>query len=375
MSLLAVLLCLGACDSSSTPDAAVVADADRGDAGGIVVTGIREEEVTFTGSAGVTLRGTLTIPQTAQPASLPAVVLLHGSGPSDRDSTTESALLTRYPEPVRPFALLADALGRRGFVVLRYDKRTCFRENSDGRCPTPVAQAEYDLNASTIPDVIEDGASAIRYVAGRSETLEQGVVVVGFSQGGNWVPRLLAELPDVTRAGVLLAAASLRADRAYVRQLRRSADYLESFGDASLRDDIDALRALADDAEESLAAIRAGTFEGAIYQGSPVEFWQDWMTHTDDIRAELVGAPSPILALNGDRDFNVDADQLADYERWIEESGRDDCRALLVPGATHQFMTVEPSGEIDLAFSPVAFAAIDEFLADQGLGAGQVTRR
>jgi len=72
-----------------------------------------QEEVTFTNRmAGVTLAGTLTVPQSGGP--YPAVVLISGSGEQDRDE------LIYYH---RPFLVLADYLSQRGIAVLRYDER------------------------------------------------------------------------------------------------------------------------------------------------------------------------------------------------------------------------------------------------------------
>src|SRR5262249_27227818 len=68
-------------------------------------------EAVSSGKAPYMLSGTLTVPATGTPA--PAVVLLHGSGPNDRDGTVGG---------VKPLMDLAEGLSSRGFVVLRYDK-------------------------------------------------------------------------------------------------------------------------------------------------------------------------------------------------------------------------------------------------------------
>ena len=71
----------------------------------------RCEEVSFTND-GIFFSGTMTIPNVGR--NFPAVVLVAGSGPHDRDENVFGH---------KPFLLLADALSRNGFVVLRYDER------------------------------------------------------------------------------------------------------------------------------------------------------------------------------------------------------------------------------------------------------------
>jgi hypothetical protein len=73
-----------------------------------------DHEVRFTHGA-VTLAGTLTLP--ADRGLHPAVVLVSGSGPQDRDETIPGV------PGYAPFRWIADHLGRREMAVLRYDDR------------------------------------------------------------------------------------------------------------------------------------------------------------------------------------------------------------------------------------------------------------
>ena len=68
-----------------------------------------EEEVTFS-NAEITLAGTLTLPDA--PTRHPAVVLLQGSGPLNRDEEVFG---------MKPFVIIADFFARNGIAVLRYD--------------------------------------------------------------------------------------------------------------------------------------------------------------------------------------------------------------------------------------------------------------
>jgi pimeloyl-ACP methyl ester carboxylesterase len=139
------------------------------------------QEVSFPGGAnGVVLAGTLTRPRISNP--VPALVLVHGSGKTDRDESGYGH---------KPFLVLADALTRAGFAVLRYDKRGVGQSTGDGRAATTL-----DLKA--------DAQAAIRYLQGRSKIDTLRIAVVGHSEGGT-IAALLAADPVPPAAAVSLA--------------------------------------------------------------------------------------------------------------------------------------------------------------------------
>ena len=141
------------------------------------------EDVTFT-NGDFTLAGTLTIPNDGN--SFPAVVFVHGTGLLDRDETMFGH---------KPFMLLADALSRRGFAVLRYDKRGAGESHTYG--PTSLATSL----------MAEDAMAAVRYLAARPEVDPSQVGILGHSEGGMIAIINAATYPDeiayiVSMAGV-----------------------------------------------------------------------------------------------------------------------------------------------------------------------------
>ena len=140
------------------------------------------EEVTFT-NGDITLAGTLTLPDAG--SRFPAVVMLVGSGSLDRDENIFGH---------KGHLLLADALSRQGFAVLRYDKRGV-GASTGGKCTDPVEE------------LASDAMAAVRFVATRPEVDALRVGIVGHSEGGIIAIMNAAQYPDeiayiVSMAGV-----------------------------------------------------------------------------------------------------------------------------------------------------------------------------
>ncbi len=137
------------------------------------------EEVRFPSAAeGVVLAGTLTRP--TEPTGAPAVVLISGSGPQDRDHTLMGH---------RPFLVLADHLTRRGITVLRFDDRG-------------VADSGGSFSAATTRDFADDALGAAAFLRGRGL---RSVGLAGHSEGGLVAPMAAIRDPEIDFV-VLLAA-------------------------------------------------------------------------------------------------------------------------------------------------------------------------
>lgn len=130
------------------------------------------------------LPATLTLPKGNGP--FPTVVLVHGSGPGDRDESVGGA---------KPFLDLAQGLATRGVAVLRYEKRT--RQY-------PVPEAYPTMTAETVEDALR-AAALLRNQPGIAP---QRIYVLGHSQGGYMMPRILQS--DRHLAGAILLAANAR---------------------------------------------------------------------------------------------------------------------------------------------------------------------
>jgi dipeptidyl aminopeptidase/acylaminoacyl peptidase len=121
----------------------------------------REEEVSYSNPAAkIQLAATLTIPPGKGP--FPAVLLMVGSGPHDRDETLMGH---------KPFLVLADYLTRKGIVVLRADKRG-------------VGKSGGDYSRAVMADFASDAEAGVAYLKTRAEVKRHKIGVVGHIEGG-----------------------------------------------------------------------------------------------------------------------------------------------------------------------------------------------
>ena len=146
----------------------------------------RESDVRVV-SGSVSLRGTLTLPLGEGP--FPAVVLLHGSGPQDRDETIGG---------LRPFQDLAQGLASRGIAVLRYEKRT--------KVYGKEMAAAGDITVKD--EVLDDALAALGLLREAAGVDRRRLFVVGHSLGALLAPRIA--VLDGAVAGVVLLASPSR---------------------------------------------------------------------------------------------------------------------------------------------------------------------
>ncbi|MGD9902448.1 MAG: alpha/beta hydrolase family protein [Vicinamibacterales bacterium] len=134
---------------------------------------------------GFTLAGSVTMPPT--PARrMPAVVLIGGSGPADRDSMVAGIPIVGQ---------MAQALAEAGFLVVRYDKRG-------------IGQSGGRPETATLRDYADDARAVVNYLRkDRDDVDDDRIAVVGHSEGA-WVALQLAAATRDVKAVVLVAGAS-----------------------------------------------------------------------------------------------------------------------------------------------------------------------
>lgn len=244
-------------------------------------------ESVMIGEAPWQLPGTLLLPEDAS-GPVPAVVLVHGSGPNDRDESVSA---------VKPFRDLAQALSQRGIAVLRYDKRTYVYGKE-------IASAE-DFAAFTVEEeTIQDAIAAGNLLRQDSRIDPQRIYLLGHSLGGMLAPRIVSE-SDGLFAGMILANGSNRSLlEIMLRQLTDAAEAVPEAQQESYR----AMLAQAASAAEALPAMTAEEAQSAVIWGQNAYYFWEMAQHPAPADY-LTSLSIPTMLINGQRDFQVNVQE------------------------------------------------------------------
>ncbi len=233
------------------------------------------------------LPGTLSLPAAERP--VPGVVIVHGSGPHDRDGSIG---------PNKPYLDLAEGLVAAGIAVLRYDKRTLVHR-------ADLASLGTDFTVDD--EVVDDAIAAVNLLRGTPGVDPDAVFVLGHSLGGYLGPRIVARAPGV-RGLVVLAGNT----RGMAEVILDQTEYVASHGGTP-----------SPEAEAAMQALRrAVTLLGSsgltpetppseLPFGVPATYWLDLRAY--DPVATAAALRAPILILQGGRDYQVTS---ADFQGW-----------------------------------------------------------
>lgn len=271
-----------------------------------------DEKVVIGADTKYPLNGILTFPN-QQNGLLPAVVLVHGSGPSDMDEKIgENA----------PFKDLAEGLSEKGIAVIRYDKRT-FVYGKEMRNDTGLSVKE---------ETIEDALLAADILRKDLRIDAKKIFIIGHSMGGMLAPRIDAEGGGF--AGIIIMAGSPRKleeiitdqNNEVLNSLNKFLKMIAKKQIASLSAKLDNIYNLSDEEAKSTPVL--GKYTMAYYLKEMGEHPSvDYLNRLD----------KPVFILQGEKDFQVSIEK--DFNGYKKLLGdRPNVTFKLYPNLNHLFM-------------------------------------
>ena len=316
------------------------------------------EDVTYPNpDGGHTMAGTFTRPADGGP--FPAVILISGSGPQDRNE----ALMGH-----RPFLVLADHLTRRGIAVLRYDDRG-------------VGRSTGAFATATTPDFASDALAAVAYLKTRDDVNPAAIGLAGHSEGGVVAPIAAAESDDVSyivlmagtgvngerilyaqgalilRAGGATedAIASNRARQERIFEVLKSEPDPERAGQA-IEAIIRASLETATDSELAQAGITDSASAETVIAAQVQQLNTPWFRYflTYEPAETIKQVTVPVLAINGEKDLQVPYEEnLREIEAALQRGGNTRYEIHSFPDLNHLFQNSETG-------APSEYQAIEE---------------
>ena len=332
-----------------------------------------EEKIVYENkSAGIKLAGTLTFPRTKGP--FPAVLLITGAGPQDRNET----LLGH-----RPFLVLADYLTRRGVAVLRVDDRE-------------VGGSTGNFSEATSKDFASDVLAGVGYLKGRKEINPKQIGLIGHSEGGVIAPMVAVQSPDVAFI-VMMAGTGLTGEEIL---------YLQSDMILKAAGATDKIVAFIRETQEREFAVIKKEKNRAIAEKKlrEIEQWQkqvqeklskqeqEWLDSLGDMseleikmvlspwfrqiltydpRPTLMKVKCPVLAIIGELDLQVaPKENLRAIEEALKAGGNKHYVVKELPKLNHLFQTAKTGAlseyaKIEETISPAALKLIADWVLEQ----------
>jgi pimeloyl-ACP methyl ester carboxylesterase len=325
-----------------------------------------EEQVEYKNEdAAIKIAGTLTYPKSGGP--FPAVILLTGSGPQNRDEEVFGHKL---------FLVLADYLTRQGIAVLRADDRG-------------VGGTTGSFKGSTTGDFADDALAGIQYLRSRKKINPNQIGLVGHSEGGMMAPIAASKSRDVSFI-VLIAGPGIRFSDVVLFQkelkwkkagmskedliLHRTwhnnvADIvIKDINDDAVRDEIRALYSNLSEEKKSRLKKTPESLEGEI--NSQLDPWRRYASKYN-AESILSKVQCPVLAINGSKDMQVIAGKnLNAIKKALKAGGNKNYMIKELQDLNHLLQTADTGEEseytkIDETMSPAAMKIIADWIKEQ----------
>jgi len=228
-----------------------------------------ETEITLN-SDGATIYGSLKMPDSTK--QYPIVLIIAGSGPTDRDGNSTAGLNTNC------YKMLSDTLAMHGIASLRYDKRGIAKSYS------------FSINESnlTFDNYVTDAKNWIQQLKGDSRFTQ--ILILGHSEGA-LIGSIVANQLSVD-GFISVAGTAQRADSLILEQLSSQPDYI-----------INESRTIIDSLNKGVLVSNVSQTLYSLFRPSVQPYLISWFKYNPKI--EMSKVKTAILILHGSNDIQV----------------------------------------------------------------------
>lgn len=242
-------------------------------------------------SDSIKINGTFLKPKVAE-GKVPVVILLQGSGSSDRDETVYG-----LNKPLRD---IAEGLAQYGIASLRYDKRT-YTYGSE-------LTAEEVENISVDEEYTNDLTAAIEYLKSRNEIDADEIYILGHSLSGYLIPYFYEKEPSI-KGGIALAGTI---GESFEDLMKYQYEYLANY-DNKVSDEEKTVLDEFNKEYELVKKLKKGeVVDQNIILGIGQKYWS-FFNNYDGVN-QWKNVSEPTLVLQGERDYQVPMDNFNLYK-------------------------------------------------------------
>ncbi|MFP7296773.1 alpha/beta hydrolase family protein [Neobacillus niacini] len=273
-----------------------------------------EVEVTIPGE--FPLAATLIIPE-GRNVKYPLIVMVHGSGPTDRDSNAKGM-------PMNIFKELSEVAAKEGFASIRYDKRG-------------VGASKGDFYETGVQDLIDDAEAALEFAKRHPKIDKENVILLGHSEGSILAPFVNEKVP--VDGMILLAgtaeplAETLTWQREAIMNDLRAVKGFQGWLLRLLKVD----KKITKINDELTKALLASDDPVIKYKGKKINAkWNREHIHFD-VSQPLQKVTCPVLAITGTKDVNVKVSDLAKIKTLVQG----ECETHIIQDMTHMLRKID----------------------------------
>ncbi len=234
------------------------------------------------------IKGELNIPEGDGP--FPAVIIVHGSGPVDRDGTIASST---------PYKDISKGLAEKGIAVLTYDKRTY----------TYSSELASSSDKFTVYDeTIDDAVYALNYLKTIDGIDSNNIFILGHSFGGYLMPRIMEKTLD-TKGYLIMAGNVSPIEDLIITQY----NYLFNLDGEISEEEYTQLNLITNEVDKLK---NLDEHNGEIVLGAGYDYWNDLKGY--DPVTMIKKFTEPVLFLQGERDYQVTMEEFNKWKNSLE---------------------------------------------------------